>query len=138
MGRVRRVANGTTGVTDFSDNESNPPLRRRTGLDAVSAVKMSEDLTAAVDAWAEAHRLARSDAIRKLVEIGLKTTPVPHTVQHPIVVDPNQIEELAVQQIDQMLDPALPADERERRIRRLTEGPPEFSRERIDLPKHRD
>jgi hypothetical protein len=29
----------------------------------------------------------------------------------------------------------LPADERERRIRRLTEGPPEFSRERIDLPK---
>ena len=138
MERVRRVANGTTGVADFSDNESNPPLRRRTGLDAVSAVKMSEDLTAAVDAWAEAHRLARSDAIRKLVEIGLKTTPVPHTVQHPIVVDPNQIEELAVQQIDQMLDPALPADERERRIRRLTEGPPEFSRERIDLPKHRD
>jgi len=29
----------------------------------------------------------------------------------------------------------LPADERERRIRRLTEGPPEFSHERIDLPK---
>jgi hypothetical protein len=34
-----------------------------------------------------------------------------------------------------LLDPSLPAAERERRIRRLTEGPPEFSAERIDLPK---
>lgn len=39
-------------------------------------------------------------------------------------------------EIDRLLDPALPPDERERRIRRLTEGPPEFSHERIDLPKH--
>ncbi|MGY3123261.1 hypothetical protein ACVWXQ_007198 [Bradyrhizobium sp. S3.14.4] len=38
-------------------------------------------------------------------------------------------------EIERLLDPALPTDERERRIRRLTEGPPEFSRERIDLPK---
>jgi hypothetical protein len=35
-----------------------------------------------------------------------------------------------------LLDPALPAEERERRIRRLIEGPPEFARQRIDLPKH--
>lgn len=128
---------GTSGVADFSDKESNSPLRRRTGVDAVSAVKMSEDLTAAVDAWAEAHQLTRSDAIRKLVEIGLRVTPVSHAAEQPIV-SPSKLEELAVLQIDQMLDPALPADERERRIRRLTEGPPEFSRERIDLPKHRD
>ncbi|WP_349629569.1 hypothetical protein [Bradyrhizobium guangdongense] len=109
-----------------------------TGRDAVSAVKMPEDLTAAVDAWAEAHHLTRSDAIRKLVEIGLRVTPVPHALQHPVVAHSGDIEELAVRQIDQMLDPDLPADERERRIRRLTEGPPEFSRERIDLPKHQD
>jgi hypothetical protein len=44
---------------------------------------------------------------------------------------------VAVNQIDSLLDAALPAEERERRIRRLTEGPPEFSHERIDLPKHR-
>jgi len=36
-----------------------------------------------------------------------------------------------------MLDPSLPVEERERRIRRLIEGPPEFSEERMDLPKHR-
>jgi hypothetical protein len=35
-----------------------------------------------------------------------------------------------------MLDPSLSAEERERRIRRLIEGPPEFSDQRIDLPKH--
>jgi len=49
--------------------------------------------------------------------------------------DPVEIESLAVRQIDQLLDPALADDERERRIRRLTEGPPEFSKQRIDLPK---
>lgn len=99
---------------------------------------MSEDLTAAVDAWAEAHRMTRSDAIRTLVEIGLRAAPVTHPANHPVAAHSNEIEELAMRQIGEMLDPALPADERERRIRRLTEGPPEFSRERIDLPKPRD
>jgi hypothetical protein len=34
-------------------------------------------------------------------------------------------------------DLSLATAERERRIRRLVEGPPEFSDERIDLPKPR-
>ena len=132
-----------TGLADNDDKDR--PVRRRTGLDAVSAVKMSEDITAAVDAWAEAHQMARSDAIRTLVELGLKAAPVPqvtHEVTHdaarnPIAVHSTEIEELAAKQIDRLLDPALPSEERERRIRRLTEGPPEFSGERIDLPKHK-
>jgi len=37
-----------------------------------SAVKMSRRLTADVDAWAEAHDTVRSDAIRRLVELGVK------------------------------------------------------------------
>ena len=45
--------------------------------------------------------------------------------------------QLRLHEIEALLDPALPVDERERRIRRLTEGPPEFSHQRIDLPKHR-
>ena len=48
--------------------------------------------------------------------------------------DSVKIEDLAVEQIGQLLDPSLPIAERERRIRRLTAGPPEFSDERIDLP----
>jgi hypothetical protein len=97
-------------------------------------VKMSETLTADVDAWAETHDTVRSDAIRQLVELGLGATPVltsPGTVRR----DPVEIEHAAVKQIGQLLDPALPVEERERRIRRLTEGPPEFTDERIDLPK---
>ncbi|PJG54622.1 hypothetical protein CVM73_13170 [Bradyrhizobium forestalis] len=122
-------------VSDFGSKDSTSPVRRRTGIDPISAVKMPERLTAAVDAWAEAHYLTRSDAIRKLIELGLKIAPTALTSAQPIASDATRIEEIAVHEIESLLDPALPADERERRVRRLTEGPPEFSHERIDLPK---
>ncbi|MBH5386745.1 hypothetical protein [Bradyrhizobium diversitatis] len=122
-------------VPDFGNKDSTSPVRRRTGIDPISAVKMPERLTAAVDAWAESHRLTRSDAICKLIELGLKTASPVLTPVHPLESDATRIEEIAVHEIETLLDPALPADERERRIRRLTEGPPEFSHERIDLPK---
>lgn len=38
----------------------------------ISAVKLPEGLTAAVDAWARTHHLSRSEAICKLVNLGLK------------------------------------------------------------------
>jgi hypothetical protein len=103
------------------------------GREAISAVKLSQRLTADIDAWAEAHNMARSDAIRQLVELGLDASPGPHrTVQ----CEPADSEERAVAQIARMLDPSLSAEERERRTRRLVEGPPEFLDQRIDLPKH--
>ncbi|QOZ12985.1 hypothetical protein [Bradyrhizobium sp. CCBAU 51765] len=122
-------------VPDFGNKDSTSPVRRRTGIDPISAVKMPEGLTAAVDAWAESHQLTRSDAICKLIELGLKTASPVLTPVHPLESDATRIEGIAVHEIETLLDPALPADERERRIRRLTEGPPEFSHERIDLPK---
>jgi len=125
------------GVSDIGNKDSTSPVRRRTGLDAVSAVKMPEVLTASVDAWAEAHQLSRSDAICKLVELGLRIAPAAPASVSTVASDATRLEELAVHEIEGLLDPALPEDERERRIRRLTEGPPEFSHERIDLPKHR-
>ncbi|MFB6447776.1 hypothetical protein [Bradyrhizobium tunisiense] len=124
-------------VSDFGNKDSTVPVRRRTGIDPVSAVKLPERLTEAVDAWAESHRMTRSDAICKLIELGLKIAPAAPVAGHPIASDDTRIEEIAVHEIETLLDPALPADERERRIRRLTEGPPEFSHQRIDLPKHR-
>ena len=97
---------------------------------------MSERLTAEVDAWAEAHGAVRADAICRLIELGLSARPTDVSlVAAPR--DPVELEDLVVKQIHQLLDPSLPPDERERRIRRLTEGPPEFSSERIDLPKPR-
>jgi hypothetical protein len=125
-------------VTDSSRKSSDNPIRRPSAdRDAISAVKISEGLTAEIDAWAEAHDMNRSDAIRQLVQLGLNasTSAVRHVSSRG---DPVDIEGLAVRQIDQLLDPSLPAEERDRRIRRLTEGPPEFADERIDLPKPRE
>jgi len=107
----------------------------RPGEDAVSAVKLSQQLTATIDAWAEAHQLTRADAIRRLLELALAASPPP-AVPDRQPGDTLAIERDAVRQIEDMLDPALPADERVRRVRRLTEGPPEFADQRVDLPKH--
>ena len=124
-------------MPDFTKKSPDHAIRRPgSGRDAISAVKMSERLTADVDAWAEAHDTVRSDAIRQLVELGLGV-PSSGDSAGAVPRDPAAIEDWAVRQIDQLLDPALPTVERERRIRRLTEGPPEFSDERIDLPKPR-
>ncbi len=113
------------------------PVRRPTSArDAVSAVKISEILTAEIDAWAEAHGMVRSDAICQLVMLGLSAGPA-DVAQAAAPGDPVKLKDLAVRQISQLLDPSLPAAERERRIRRLIEGPPEFSAERKDLPKPR-
>jgi Arc/MetJ-type ribon-helix-helix transcriptional regulator len=123
-------------VTDFSKRNSGHPIRPPgTDRDAVSAVKLSEAMTAEIDAWAEAHDMNRSDAIRQLVQLGLNASPVQRASSRR---DPIDIEGLAVTQIDRLLDPSLPTEERKRRIRRLTEGPPEFADQRIDLPKPRE
>ena len=96
----------------------------RAGRDAVSAVQLSQSLTAAIDQWAEARQTNRSDAIRQLVELGLRASPVPAShARHDVL----EIEDEAISLLRTLLDPVLPIEERERRIRRLIEGPPEFS-----------
>ena len=107
----------------------------RTGRTTVSAVRLSQSLTAAIDSWAETHHLNRSDAIRQLVELGLKAASVT-TLERSVRQHSGEIEHEAISRINGLLDPSLPADERERRIRRLVEGPPEFTEERRDLPRH--
>lgn len=121
-------------MPDSTRKNAGYPTRQSSNRDAISAVKLSERLTADVDAWAEAHGMVRSDAIRQLVQLGLSATSAADV---SAARDPVEIEDLAVRQLDQLLDPSLAADERNRRIRRLTEGPPEFSDERVDLPKPR-
>jgi len=121
---------------DFVVSESNKLSHTvRPGRDAISAVQFSQALTAEIDTWAESRQLSRGDAIRSLVQLGLKFAPVltsHHSVQHEACA----IEDEAIGLISALLDPALPAEERERRIRRLIEGPPEFAGQRIDLPRH--
>jgi hypothetical protein len=47
------------------------------------------------------------------------------------------IEQWAATQIDRLIEPDTPKEERERRIHRLTEGPPEFVELRADLPRNK-
>jgi Arc/MetJ-type ribon-helix-helix transcriptional regulator len=46
--------------------------RPATGRDPVSAVRLPVELTAAIEKWAEDNEANRSEAIRRLVELGLK------------------------------------------------------------------
>jgi hypothetical protein len=112
----------------------NPHPLARAKREAISAVRLPETTTAAIDAWAESHHTTRADAICRLIELGLSVAP--HGTARTRRLDPVMLEDAAVRQIGDLLDPALSAAERERRIRRLIEGPPEFTTERIDLPKH--
>jgi hypothetical protein len=100
----------------------------------ISAVKLPAALTANVDAWASQHTITRSEAICRLVALGLKSEAVQKAVLLARL-DAVALEELAASQLSQFIDPATPPEERERRILRLTEGPPEFVDARIDLPK---
>lgn len=49
--------------------------RPATGKDPVTAIRLSSELRATVEAWAEMQekKTSRSEAIRRLVEIGLRT-----------------------------------------------------------------
>jgi hypothetical protein len=111
-----------------------PSARPVVDRNPVSAVRLPADLTADVDAWALAHSVNRSEAIRRLVERGLKQEAT-DSAAHVLRDDAVAVEQLAVSQIDQFIDPGTPQEERDRRIHRLTEGPPEFVDLRIDLPK---
>ena len=109
--------------------------RPATGRDPVTAIRLSAEMRAAVDAWAAKQEDApgRSKAIRRLVEIGLKAAAPTKAMRST----PNKVRaaELAAKAIDKMGDCAADPDERAERRRRLTKGPPEFREDRVDLAK---
>ena len=48
------------------------PGRPATGVDPMYGARLSDALVADINAWAKAQDISRSEAIRRLVEIGLK------------------------------------------------------------------
>jgi hypothetical protein len=116
--------------------------RPATGRDPVTAIRLSEAFRAAVDKWAaqQDDTPPRSEAIRRLVELGLtvrsaRARPPKATLAPPQTGRLARARELAAEAIDKMGDPAASIDERDERRRRLTKGPPEFREARVDLPK---
>jgi Ribbon-helix-helix protein, copG family len=137
--------------------------RPATGRDPVSAVRLPVELTAAVDKWAEDNEANRSEAIRRLVEIGLTVTTKAKptgrlraalmadlaaeaidslglkvkTPARPVSKPGPRLraQELATKAIEKIIDPAAPPEEQAQRRRRLTKGPPEFREARVDQPR---
>ena len=109
--------------------------RPATGRDPVRAIRLSDEFLAKVDAWSSKQddEPGRSEAIRRLVELGLKVKTEAKPVRRP--GRRLRAQELATQAIEKIIDPAAPPDERAQRRRRLTKGPTEFREDRVDQPK---
>ena len=109
------------------------PKPKKTEL---NIVRLAPDLAGHVDVWAAAHALNRADAVARLVELGLRAeagiAAAPHRCRDDVAIEA----EVATR-IGLLIDPETPEEERDRRIHRLTEGPPEFVGFRLDLPGRR-
>jgi hypothetical protein len=106
--------------------------RPATGRDPHVAARMPPSLTAEVDAWAAANDTGRSEAIRRLVELGLT---IKMKAKQPGPARAARAKELATKAIEKIIDPTAPPEERAQRRHRLTKGPSEFREDRVDLPK---
>jgi hypothetical protein len=107
--------------------------RPATGTEPLYGVRIADALMKQIMDWAKSQGATRSEAIRRLVELGLTVkTPA------PAVSKPGRrlrAQELATKAIEKIIDPAAPPEERAQRRRRLTKGPPEFREARVDQPK---
>ena len=101
----------------------------------VTAVRWSPALGTEVDKWAgsQPDTPTRSEAIRRLVELGLKLKTPARPVSKP--GRRLRAQELAAKAIEKIIDPSAPPEERAQRRRRFTKGPPEFREDRVDQPK---
>ena len=97
------------------------PGRPATGQDPVTAIRLSSELRQSVDRWAENQdgKPGRSEAIRRLVEIGLKAhTPEPKAVEQ-LRERVAGAAELTAKAVDGLTVGAADADEKASRKRRL-------------------
>jgi hypothetical protein len=109
--------------------------RPATGQGLQIGTRWPDETVAMIDAWtaAQEDEPGRSEAIRRLVEMGLKSDNAPKPVSKPARAA--RARELAAEAIDKMGDPAASTEERAQRRRRLTKGPEEFRELRVDRPK---
>ena len=82
------------------------------------------------EAWATQNNLSRSEAIRRLVELGLSASHSsrPHSPQTRA-----KAAALAAETIDRHIDPTAAPEEQASRKRRLLKGPKEFRDMRKDV-----
>jgi len=108
--------------------------RPATGQDPVTAIRLSADMRERVDKWAagEPDEPVRSEAIRRLMELGLASTQPAGPRGKKAAYKASK---LARREIDRLGDQSATDDERESRKQRLLKGPKEFRDIRGDPPK---
>ena len=110
--------------------------------DGTLAIKLPLKLAAAVDAWRKQVGVTRSEAIRRLVELGLRKK----SEQKPSAEDrmargekAAKASDMAGRTIDGLVDNASSTEEQQvQRKRRLIKGPAEFRDMRDRAIRHRD
>jgi hypothetical protein len=112
------------------------PKKRRgrpaTGKDPLVSARLPQELIDSVEAWASANSASRSEAVRRLIEIGLTVGGKP---KHTTAATADRAKELASKAIDSLTAGAANNDEKASRKRRLIKGPEEFREDRVDRPK---
>lgn len=107
--------------------------RPATGRDPFVGIRLPAPLLEDIQAWSDKHDAAsRSEAIRRLVELGLT---VKKAAKQPSPARAARAKDLATKTIEKIIDPDAPPEERAQRKHRLTKGPSEFREDRVDLPK---
>jgi hypothetical protein len=115
-----------------ADNVAEPKVAGSATL----RLAIDDALLTAIDTWRNSKDDAsRPDAVRRLVRIGLDAEGVGKAA--PKAQRTSRALELASRQIDQLIDPSAPPEERDRRLSRLIKGPPEFVDARVDLPNRK-
>jgi Arc/MetJ-type ribon-helix-helix transcriptional regulator len=106
--------------------------RPATGTEPLYGVRISDELMTHIQKWAQENGATRSEAIRRLVELGLDTAKPPAQTTAKTA---DKAKELAGDAINQMADESASADEQASRKRKLISGPEEFRDARVDRPK---
>jgi hypothetical protein len=96
------------------------PADRRTS--GTIPVRLAPETIAAIDTWTAGHELTRSEAIVRLIEIGLAAARRAGMRRKKA----SKALKLASEEIDRLADPSLSDEERQLRKQRLLKGPREF------------
>jgi hypothetical protein len=106
--------------------------RPATGTEPLYGVRVADGLMKQIMDWAKSQGATRSEAIRRLVELGLTIKSKP---KQPNAARVARAKELAAKAIDDMSDGAASDDDQASRKRRLLKGPEEFREARVDRLK---
>jgi hypothetical protein len=110
--------------------------RPATGQGVQIGTRWPEQTVAAIDAWASSNETTRTEALRRLVDLGLsKSSQQKAQILSTSRQGAARAAELAAKVIEKKFPPDTPAEEKAVRKRKLIQGPSVFRDTRKDHPR---